>query len=138
MKPTPEEAQWALVEAGAARRLLAAKGRWPRAYLLAYAVGAAVTLMLAGLGGVWGVLIIAVAWPTVVIVMQRLSRSRAVTERGGRRAISTGAAIWGVLYVIALALGYAVFRGDPSYWVLAGVVVALPFVAVALRRRKES
>ncbi len=132
---TPDEAHDTLVEAGAVRELLAAKGRWPRGYLLVYAVGAAATFALVGLAGTPGIIAAAVLWPAVIIVMQRSGRARPVTERGGRRAITTGTVLWSLLYVGGLGIGYGCFRSDPLYWIPAALVIALPFLIAACWRR---
>ena len=135
--PTPEEAHWSLVEAAAAREMLAARGRWPQRYLAVYAFGAAITFIAVGLGGAVGIGIVAVAWPITVIVMQRSSRTRAVTVFGGRRAIAIGTIAWAALYICGLLLGYFAFRGDPWYWIPASLVVALPFILLLVRRKKS-
>ncbi len=134
--PTPEEAHWALVEAGAARELLAARGRWPQRYLLAYALGAAITFTAVGLGGPIGVIIAAAVWPISVVVMQRASRTRSVTKYGGRRAITLGATAWAALYICGLLLGYLAFRGNPWYWIPASLIVAAPFTFPLLRKKR--
>ncbi len=134
--PTPEEAHWALVEAGAARELLAARGRWPQRYLLAYASGAAITFIAVGLGGPIGIVVTAAVWPISVVVMQRASHKRPVTELGGRRAITVGAAVWAALYICGLLLGYFAFRGNPWYWIPASLVVAGPFALPLFRKKR--
>lgn len=132
---TPEEAYDTLIEAAAAREQLASKGRWPRTYLLVYAIGAAATFAFVGLAGTIGIVIAAVLWPTIVVFMQRSARVRSVTERGGRQAITIGATLWSILYIAGLFIGYGFFRSDEIYWIPAALVVALPFLIAACWRR---
>lgn len=135
MIPSPNDARTALVRAGAARQLLASRGRWPIAYLLVYALGSSATIIALGLGGHGGIIVAGFLWPCLIVIMQRIAHLRPVTQRGGRRLVDRAILIWGVVYVAGVTVGEYVFPHNSWYWILFGFSATIPFLISAHRGR---
>ncbi len=129
--PTAAHARSQLGRAGSAGAQLAARGRWFRAYLLAFGLGSLALVVLLGLGD-RGVMVAAmVGWGVLVAVMAVWASRQRVQLAGAGRRLTAAFAVWGVLYGLTLVIGLSLAPGAPAFWVPAALVVAAPLLVAA-------
>jgi len=128
---TVDQARSALAGADAARRGLAARGRWLAGYFGAFAVGSAVVVALIGLGGDAGTTLAMVGWVALVSVGVAYAATRPVRLRREGWLHAGGWVTWGAVYGVVLAVGHP-RHGEVAYWLPAALVSAVPLAATAL------
>ncbi|MGQ7297397.1 hypothetical protein [Quadrisphaera sp. KR29] len=128
---TADQARTALSGADAARRGLAARGRWLAAYFAVFAAGSAAVVALIGLGGGLGTSLALAGWLVLVVAGVVWATSRPVRLRGEGWLHGLAWGVWGVVYGLVLVLGRP-HAGEAAYWVPAALVSTLPLLAAAL------
>ncbi|TNM68507.1 hypothetical protein FHN55_06815 [Streptomyces sp. NP160] len=128
---TADQALSALAGADAARRGLAARGRWLATYFAAFAVGSAAVVTLIGLGGDAGTTTAMIGWVLLVSLGVGWAATRPVRlwREGWLHGLAWGS--WGVVYGLVLVIGGS-RHGEAAYWLPAALVSALPLLATAL------
>jgi hypothetical protein len=131
--PTPEQALAALGAARTAESRLRSRGGWDRAYLLGFALATVPLVLLVGLGDRTATIIGVGVWTVLAVTLALWSRFRTVRPPGQRPRLGRAFAIWTALYAVALAVGLPGFPGEPTFWIIAAVIVPLPLAISAFR-----
>jgi hypothetical protein len=129
---SPGHAAAALAGVDQAAAAVRRHSAWAVRAFTAYAIG---TLIFFPAGGLLSAVVVNVAWAVFLLSLLAYARPRRVFGRGFRRLYLTTAAIWTVLWVGLTVLGHAAFPGNVAYWLVAGVVVAIPMAVAAVRAR---
>ncbi|MGI8336040.1 hypothetical protein ACRYCC_39375 [Actinomadura scrupuli] len=131
-------AQGALDHAARLRATVDHRSRWLVRYQTVF--GAAAFLMVLTLGmldGPAGVIAGTAVWVAVIVALSVYAIRQPVAHRG--TAVAHGAMLttWGLLYATVLAVGTALFPGEPGWWLPGAVAVSLPgFVSAYLTSRR--
>jgi len=128
---TVDQARSSLAGADAARRGLAARGRWLAGRFGASAVGGAAVVGLIGLGGDTGTVLAVVGWVALVSVGVAHAVTRPVRLRREGWLHAGGWASWGVVHGVVLAVGHP-RHGEVAHWLPAALVSAVPLAVAAL------
>lgn len=130
--PSGADAETALADARSASTWLAAGRDWLRRYLLAFAAGSFVVVLLFGLGGRTGIIVGLTLWILLISGMSWWGNNQRVVLRGHKRRSLWAFATWGVLYGVAILVGILVFRDEALFWVPAAALSSIPLVVGAL------
>jgi hypothetical protein len=136
---TPAAADAALARAHASSDRLQARGLgWLSRYMAVFGLGFGAVTAVIGLVEPPVVRTVAFVggWLVFVLAMVLWSRNRPATLRDHDVRIRPYWRLTFVFYAVALASGLGQQLGNPSFWVPAAVVVALPLVVGAVRVRR--
>lgn len=125
-----------LALADAASRRLAGRARWAGRYYVLQAAFWLVAIPFVGLTALavpsgyyvmGALLLLAGSW-----LMDAWADRHGVVLRGSRRLRRTSDAATVPLTIGALVLGWIFFRGEPTFWISAALVVAVPSLVAAV------
>ncbi|MBM2616626.1 hypothetical protein JIG36_13760 [Actinoplanes sp. LDG1-06] len=132
---SPGRAAVALAGIDQARAAVREHSGWAGRAMAAYGMASLVFFPAGGLvHGVWAA-VIGVCWGVFLLSVLRYALPNRVVGRGFRRLYLRATAAWTVLWVTGALIGHLVFADQVAFWVPAGVVVALPMFAAAVRAR---
>jgi hypothetical protein len=126
----------ALLAADRSSQRLRHRARWASTKLTVFGIAIGLVTVAVGLieskllgAGVFG------GWLALVAGMSWWERSRLAHLPGTRKRTSRYWATSFAFYGVALAVGVGEASGDRTYWLPAGVIVALPMLVGAFRER---
>ncbi len=134
---TPEAARDALLSAASTSQKLRARARWGSTKLAVFGVGIGLVTASVGLieSKMLGAAVFA-GWLVLAGGMTVWERSRVAHLPGTRERISRYWVGSFAFYGVALAVGTSQKSADVTYWLPAGMIVAMPMLIGALRERR--
>ena len=127
----------ALLAAARSAERLRLRARWASTKLTVF--GIAIGLVTVAVGLIDSKLLGAAVfggWLALVVGMSWWERRRLAHLPGTRKRTSRYSATSFAFYGVALAVGIGQASGDRTYWLPAGVIVALPMLVGAFRERR--
>lgn len=133
---TADQARAALADATSSAARLRQRARWASTQLQVLGLGMGAITVAVGLieSKVIGAAVF-VAWGVLALVMHRWSGRRSAHLTGTTSRTARYSALSFALYGVAIAAGGGSY-GDPTYWVPAAVLVAVPMLVGAFRERR--
>jgi hypothetical protein len=133
---TPDDARAALAGAASSASRLRRRARWASTKLLIFGVGMGLVTLSVGLieSKLVGAAVFA-AWGALALGMSRWARRRTAHLPGTEARTAPYWATSMAFYAVSIAAGGDSY-GDPTYWVPAAVVVAVPMLVGAVRERR--
>ena len=114
-----------------AERTAARGRRWIRIYLTTWAVASVGLLLAIGMGSQMVLILAMSAWGLLVATGVAFSARQGVAATGAGGRLGTAAGLWAVVYAGSLAVGYSAHKGELWFWLVAGVVSAIPLLVAA-------